>query len=297
MKQRRIQSMKKNSVFLEEAFCLSIITLACTGLSQALAQEPCPESDGDIGECKVLIEINATDGDIGFHFLIDADDATAVRMDDPNGAKVFEDKAFGPLREQKMTETFLESAEPLCWPDPEADEDEEVVSLRDFLELWEKGIYEIRVDGDDGEKVFGETRLSHHLPAAPADVDFDGAVISWLPGHDLGECAPLSCDECGVETVTEVSDLIPDPSTVAVAAWEVVMEPDVDDGDPIGDEVFLVRISGSAPTYVEVPIGYLMSLPDDTPVKVEVGAIGEDDNATFSEEDGFCVNEVEGCDD
>lgn len=31
------------------------------------------------------------------------------------------------------------------------------------------------------------------------------------------------------------------------------------------------------------------------PVKVEVGAIGLDDNATFSEEDGFCVNEVEGC--
>ena len=26
-------------------------------------------------------------------------------------------------------------------------------------------------------------------------------------------------------------------------------------------------------------------------------AIGVDDNATFSEEDGFCVNEVEGCDD
>ena len=40
-----------------------------------------------------------------------------------------------------------------------------------------------------------------------------------------------------------------------------------------------------------------MSLPDDTPVKIEVGAIGEDDNATFSEEDGFCINEDEGCDD
>ena len=37
------------------------------------------------------------------------------------------------------------------------------------------------------------------------------------------------------------------------------------------------------------------SLPDDTPVKIEVGAIGADDNATFTEEDGFCVNEVEGC--
>jgi hypothetical protein len=37
------------------------------------------------------------------------------------------------------------------------------------------------------------------------------------------------------------------------------------------------------------------SLPADTPVKVGVGAIGVDDNATFTEEDGFCINEDEGC--
>ncbi|MBT8400305.1 MAG: hypothetical protein KJO98_07505, partial [Rhodothermia bacterium] len=69
--------MKKISVSLQGAFRLAFIALAYTGLCQALAQEPCPESDGDIGECKVLIEINATDGDIGFHFLIDADDANS----------------------------------------------------------------------------------------------------------------------------------------------------------------------------------------------------------------------------
>ncbi len=52
-----------------------------------------------------------------------------------------------------------------------------------------------------------------------------------------------------------------------------------------------------APKEVTVPADYLGSLPDDTPVKIEVGAIGVDDNATFTEEDGFCVNEVEGCED
>jgi len=40
-----------------------------------------------------------------------------------------------------------------------------------------------------------------------------------------------------------------------------------------------------------------MSLPSDTPAKIEVGAIGVDDNATFTEEDGFCLNEDAGCDD
>ena len=63
-----------------------------------------------------------------------------------------------------------------------------------------------------------------------------------------------------------------------------------------------------------VPQEYLESLPNNTPVKIEVGAIGgdfeidsgelqgragrplDDDNATFTEEGEFCVNEVDpGC--
>jgi hypothetical protein len=31
-------------------------------------------------------------------------------------------------------------------------------------------------------------------------------------------------------------------------------------------------------------------------VKIEVGAIGTTDNATFTEVGGFCVNENKGCD-
>ena len=66
----------------------------------------------------------------------------------------------------------------------------------------------------------------------------------------------------------------------------------------IGGLVFRIRVPGDiAATEVTVPAEYLASLPADTPVKIEVGAIGGEDNATFSEEDGFCVNEDEGCDD
>ena len=49
-----------------------------------------------------------------------------------------------------------------------------------------------------------------------------------------------------------------------------------------------------AVTAVTVPAEYLASLPDNTPVKVEVGAIGGEDNATFTEVD-ICINEDEGC--
>ena len=48
-----------------------------TGATVATATEPCD----DFGESKALIEINSSDGDIGFHFLMDlvADGVLPVR--------------------------------------------------------------------------------------------------------------------------------------------------------------------------------------------------------------------------
>lgn len=259
------------------------------GTSTTNATEPC----GDFGECKALIEINSTDGDIGFHFLMDGDDLNSGRINDPNGAKVFEEEAKGPLREQKLTETFAESAEPLCWADPDADPEEEIVTLEQFLERWAAGTYVFSGMGDNGEKSTGETELTHALPAAPASLAFDGSVITWTAGDDLGKCASYA----KLSDLVSVGVLPVHPEDVTVAAWEIVLEPDVEDGDPTGNLVFNVRVSGDIQTKsVTVPADYLASLPDDTPVKIEVGAIGVDDNATFTEVGDICVNEVEGCD-
>jgi len=240
----------------------------------------------------VLVEINATDGDIGFHFLMDGDDLNSARIHDPDGVKVFQDMAKGPLREQKLTETFVESAEPLCWADPEADEDEEIVTLAEFLEAWTPGTYTFTGSADGGEKVMGETELTFDLPAAPIELDFDGSVISWAPGDDLGNCS--------MELADLIEDgVLPPPGEVEVAAWEVVFEPDVEDGDPLGQLKFIVRLAGDIATReVTVPAEYLADLPDNTLIKIEVGAIGTGDNATFTEIFDICVNEDEdGCED
>lgn len=287
----------KHTAFLPRivSAAASLVLIWAADSSGVSATEPCE----DFGECKVLIEINSTDGDIGFHFLMDGDDLNSAGIDDPNGAKVFEDQAKGPLREQKLTETFAESAEPLCWPDPEADPEdlEDMVTLRDFRDVWEPGTYVFSGSSDGGEKSFGETELTYNLPAAPQNVNFDGSAITWTAGNDIGNCAPLVATVEGQETVADLLDIIADPAGVAVAAWEIVLEPDVDDGDPTGNLVFSVRVAGDImPTAVTVSSEYLASLPADTPVKIEVGAIGNDDNATFTEEDGFCVNFDEGCD-
>ena len=53
-----------------------------------------------------------------------------------------------------------------------------------------------------------------------------------------------------------------------------------------------------SPKEVTVPSEYLDSLPDNTLVKIEVGAIGGEDNASFTEIFDICVNEEgeDGCD-
>ncbi len=271
----------------------AMVILAITTV--ATATEPC----GDLGECKALIEINATDGDIGFHFLMDGDDLIKSEVNNPDGQKIFEAIAKKEEREQFMTETFVESAEPLCWDDPEADPEdlEDVVTLVEFLELWTPGFYEFVGRGEEGEMVSGETELTYLLPAAPANVMFNVRknVISWDAGVDLGKCA----------TNADLDDLVTDgvlpvhPEYVMVDAWEVVFEPDVEDGDPLGQLKFTIRVSGNlddfSPLKVTVPKEYIDSIPDDTLVKIEVGAIGGEDNATFTEIFDICVNEDEGC--
>ena len=257
-------------------------------VNSGMATEPCD----DFGACKAIIEINASDGDIGFHFLMDGDDLNSARIYDPEGMKVFQDQAKGSLKEQKLTETFAESAEPLCWNDPEADEDELIVYLEEFLARWPAGYYLFEGHSDGGEKSFGETMLTYDLPAAPTDVDFDGAVISWAEGDDLGECADVEL----LDNLVNDDTLPTHPKDVPVDSWEIVLEPDVEDGDIVGSFKYTIRVAGDiSPLEVSLPPEYLASLPDDTPVKIEVGALGGEDNATFTEEDGFCVNEVEGC--
>ena len=273
------------------------------------ATEPC----GDLGECKALVEINSTDGDAGFHFLMDGDEFIRASLYNPNWRKQFTYYLRGDLRDQTLTETFAESAEPLCWYDPDADEEdlENVVTIDEFLERWETGTYHYVGVSEGWDLSFGSTELTFALPAAPVEleyeeeeeVDEDGEVdivgeISWEAGNDLGNCAEIPDEEDGddpnIPNLDDILHLLDEaPEDVAVAAWEVVFEPDFDEDHPMAalSLKYTARIPGDAELEVEVPSDYLEALPDNTPVKIEIGAIGYDDNATFTEIDEICVNE------
>ncbi len=245
--------------------------------------------DAEFDEAKVLIEINGTDGDVGFHAKFDADAWYNVQMHDPEDRKIFQEKAFGPLKTQGLTENFFESAEPLCVPDPE-DEEELVVALAEFLDRFPAGDYILSGKNNENEFLSGSVELTWNIPAAP-DIDAtddeefvsaDDVVIEWAEGDTLGG----KCDDDDL-----VADgIIPAPGDVAEVGWEVVVEPDCDiDFEP--ERVFSVQLPPGE-TSVTVPEEFLESYLDEdcSEFKFEVGAIEASGNQTFSE-GGFEIAE------
>jgi hypothetical protein len=222
----------------------------------------------ELDEALLRIEINATDGDVGFHGKFDGDAWGSMKIKTPNGKTIFDLKASKGLKSQGLTEDFFESDEPNCVEQP----------LREFLERFPAGSYSFQGRTIDGEKLEGEADVSHALPGAPTVGASVNAVvmIQWAPGGTLGNCHDQSLVDDGT---------IPDPATVPVDTWEVTVEPDEDEREALGLplRVFTVQLP-FAQQSVTVPSEYLQPYIDAgiETFKFEVGAkAGE--NQTFTE--------------
>lgn len=265
---------------------MSKIPSAAAGAALILGAAGAAAETEEFDERRVLIEINATDGDAGFHALVDGDAWKEVTL---NGSKLFQAKAKGSLREQGLTEIFFESAEPPCDASV-ADDPDDVVTVGEVLERFPAGPYEFTGKSiEPGDKLEGGTILTHALPAAPDISGFDGrvgidpdnAVITWLAGTDLGVCP----DEDLVN-----DRIIPDPASVTVVFWEVVVEPE--DEELSARRVFSAQVPVDTMS-LQVSPQYLnaYAAEDVTEFKFEVGAVEErmidgevtKGNQTFSE--------------
>jgi hypothetical protein len=119
-------------------------------------------------KAKVIIEINATDGDAGFHALVDGEAWNKMQLRDTNGQIILEVNASRKLGRQGLTELFFESAE------PGFDE----LPIEEFLSRFPEGTYTFRGRTSEGDRLVGEAKLTHNLPAGPEITSpTDGQVV------------------------------------------------------------------------------------------------------------------------
>jgi hypothetical protein len=126
----------------------------------ALAASFAPRAHGDempFKEARIYWEYNASANDLGVHVVLDAEDWTRLRIENPCGSVLFDVKGKGPYRQLGMTELFFEGAEPSLDEFP----------LEELLALFPEGLYEFEGRTVDGRELESRYAFSHAIPAGP----------------------------------------------------------------------------------------------------------------------------------
>ena len=200
-------------------------------------------------DARLKIEYNATDGDAGMQFFVDAEEWDHVQITNPAGRKVADFSASQVIRDFGLSELFSESSE------PSFDE----LPFEQFKQLFPEGDYMFTGETVDGQKLKSTFALTHAVPDGPtitsptedSTVAPDALVVTWLPDNS--------------------------PAPVDVAMYEVIV---VDQAVtvPNPERTFDVMLPGDA-TSIDVSSQFLT--PGD--YKVEVLAIDRSGNQTLNE--------------
>lgn len=195
-----------------------LVPLALGATAMAVTAQAGMNHDGDDEElefevAQIYLELNDTDGDLGFHGLIDGDPWKSLEIEGPDEQVLMNAWIRGRLRRQGLTEFFFESAEPSFDELPPGK----------FFRRFPEGTYEIEGVTLEGEEIEGEVELSHVLAAPPANIMVNGEPAA--PDCDaelpvVGEPVTLDWDAVTLSHPTLGTTGVP----VAVQQYEVVGE-------------------------------------------------------------------------
>jgi hypothetical protein len=256
---------------LKQPRALATALIMGAGLTLGLPASDAKAQAEELDDASIIWETNATDCDVGIQIFLDGEGWRKVNVKDPNFLTIYEAFARGGLRQQGLTEHFMESEEPvideLAALDPDCDEGE--ASFDDLFDRFPEGTYRFRGRTVENDVIKGKDELTYDLPAAP-DVTApaeDAVVDSTM---DL----TVRWDE-----VTDSLDGLP-PGTagpITIIRYQVIVEQDNDDLD--NPKVFTVdRRAGSRAAVV--PASFLAAGQD---YKVEVLAVEKSGNQTITE--------------
>lgn len=218
------------------------VALCGLALIAALAAAAHAEEELPFAEAQVLLQLNDTDGDLGFHARIDGEPWKRLVIESPDEVVLFDLRLRSSLRRQGLTEIAFESAEPTF------DELDPEVFFRRFPE----GEYEIEGIGFDGVEYESISELSHLIPAAPANL-----AVSGTPApEDCDGDIPLALDPIVIswDPVTDSHPTLGEPGEIEVDSYEVAIEAESVDYtiDVEADVTSVTLASGAIPSGEEV---------------------------------------------
>lgn len=204
-------------------------------------------------EVSMIVELNATDEDVGLQFFADAEGWREVEIFDPEGDEIFSAEAEGRLAQQGGgTEFFLESVEPTL----------DDLPLKEFFDRFPEGTYRFVARLTEGGRARGRVAFTHVLPAGPE-------VLTPVPGKGE-ECAEDVAIPVVIAWNEVTSDYFGEP--LEVAGYEIIVE---------GDDVALdVHLPAAAGTVLTIPAELLEA---GTEYEFEILAIEEGGNQTITE--------------
>ena len=236
---------------------IAFLTLALTWSTWA------EEDETPFSVAKVFFQLNDTDGDLGFHAIIDGEPWKNLEIESPDERVLLGISTRSKLRRQGLTELRFESAEP-----PFDELDPSV-----FFSRFPEGIYEVDADTLDGGELESEVLITHVLPAAPENLRVSGVVV------------PADCDE----------DPIPVIAGAILISWDPVTSshPDLGSPGPIAISRYEVSVEREESTALKLtadlePGQTFFSVPSDLiasgdEIKFQVLATDAGGNETSSE--------------
>jgi hypothetical protein len=240
---------KKRVVVASHTLLLAVSLLAVVALPAAVPRHPVVP----FSTAKMIIEVNATDGDAGIQIFVDASGWKRLNVFDPEGEEIFEVQGAGRLEQQGVTELFFESEE------PSFDE----VPLAEFLARFPEGEYTFTGRTTEGERLRGKARFTHNIPAGPE-------IVSPAEGAKLASNLPVVIDWNPVTAPFPGAN-----SAVTVTGYQVIV--DNVKSNPL--RVFSVMLPASV-THVTIAPQFI---EPNGEYKFEVLAIEAGGNQTIAE--------------
>ncbi len=189
----------------------------------------------------VLVQLNDTDGDLGFHARIDGEAWKKLKIENPRERTLLKIRNSGSLRRQGLTELAFESAEPTF----------DELSPEAFFARFPEGEYEISGVTIDGEEMESTAVFTHVIPAPPK-------LVAPLPSADcdLPDTPPVNPDGSVTIDWDPVSTSHPEIGAsdpfIEITGYELTVERE----EPAPTLVFEIALP-AAVTAFDVPASFI----------------------------------------